>query len=164
MYVTFDQIADSARVWIYQSNRILSEAEIAHIEKEAQAFLNEWTAHGATLHASARVLHKQFLAIALDEGINQASGCSIDSSVAFVKQLEQTFGNSFFDRTQVAFLLEGEVNITSLSEVKEKIKGGSIGEDTLTFNNLITSKQDLEAQWITPVKETWLKRYFQESN
>ena len=164
MYVAFDQIPDSARVWIYQSNRILSEAEITHIRKEAEAFLSKWTAHGATLHSSANVFHKQFLVIALDEGLNQASGCSIDSSVTFVKQLEQAFGNSFFDRTQVAFLLEGKVHLTAMSKVKEKIKNGSIGKDTLTFNNLVTSKQDLEAQWLTPVKETWLKRYFQESN
>ena len=159
-----DQIADSARVWIYQSNRMLSEAEIGRIEKEATVFLSEWTAHGATLHASAKVFHNQFLVIALDEDINQASGCSIDGSVAFVKQQEQVLGNSFFDRTQVAFLLEGKVHLTAMSEVKEKIKNGSIGRDTLTFNNLVTSKQDLEAQWVTPAKETWLKRYFQESN
>ena len=164
MFVAFDQIADSARVWIYQSDRALTKAEIAYIEKEAEAFLSEWTAHGATLHASVSVLHDQFLVLALDEDINQASGCSIDSSVAFVKQMEQAFSNNFFDRTQVAFLMDGKVHLTALSEVKEKIKNGLIGKDTLTFNNLVTYKQDLEAQWVTPVKETWLKRYFQESN
>ncbi|OUW72803.1 MAG: ABC transporter ATPase, partial [Flavobacteriaceae bacterium TMED204] len=49
MKVPFDQLPDTARVWIYPANRSFSEDEIAEIKEKAEVFLEQWTAHGAHL-------------------------------------------------------------------------------------------------------------------
>ena len=76
-----------ARVWVYQSNTILSDAEVNTIKNEGAHFISDWAAHGSNLKASFDVLFNRFIVIAVDEQQATASGCSIDKSVKFVKEL-----------------------------------------------------------------------------
>lgn len=160
MYISFDELSPQARVWIYQSNRKLNDAEISVIDKAAPVFLEEWATHGRPLKSSYRIFHDQFLVMAVEEAVQAASGCSIDSSVAFVRALEKELEVSFTDRSKVAFVLNGDVYLEALPALKASIEAGKITADTQTFNNLISKKQELEEKWLLPAGETWLKRYF----
>ena len=160
MYVLFDELSESARVWIYQADRKLSADELTAIEKAAMTFVDGWAAHGAPLKGSFKVLHNQFLVILADESFNSASGCSIDASVHFVQQLEQQLGISFFDRSKVAFIHQDEVFLESLNHLKDRVSEGVIHENTLVFNNLVKDKKELEHMWLIPAGQTWLGRYF----
>lgn len=160
MYLNFDEISDKARVWIYQADRKLNGTEVKELEHGAMQFVEQWATHGTGLTASSKILHDQFLVLAVDESAQGASGCSIDSSVAFVKQVEQRFGINFFDRTKVAFLLNNEIYLESIQNLKNKIEKGDIAGDTLTFNNLVTTKEEMDKNWLAPAQNTWLERYF----
>ena len=81
MYVPFDRLPDEARVWIYATNRHLSDKEVIAIEQELIAFLTQWTAHQQALEASFSIPYNNFIVIGLNENKNLASGCSIDASV-----------------------------------------------------------------------------------
>ena len=94
MYVPFEEIPDHARVWIYQANRPLSDTETQQAQQWGRQFVEQWAAHGQGLRASVTVLHHHFLVIALDEQHHAASGCSIDSSVGFVRILEEAFSKN----------------------------------------------------------------------
>lgn len=160
MYISFDELSPQARVWIYQADRKLNEAELSLIEEAAPGFLEKWATHGKPLKSSYRIFHKQFLVIAVEETVQAASGCSIDSSVGFVRALENELEVSFTDRSKVAFVLDGEVYLEALPGLKTSIEAGKITADTQTFNNLVSNKQELEENWLLPARETWLKRYF----
>lgn len=160
MYISFDELSPQARVWIYQSDRKLDEADISLIEEAAPAFLKSWATHGKPLKSSYRIFHQQFLVLAVEEAVQAASGCSIDSSVAFVRALEKELEVSFTDRSKVAFVLDGNVYLEALPALKSSIEKGRITADTQTFNNLVSNKQELEEKWLLPAGETWLKRYF----
>jgi ribonuclease HIII len=160
MYLSFDELSDKARVWIYQSDRKITDKETQELESGSQQFAEQWAAHGTGLTASAKVFHNQFLVLAVDESAHGASGCSIDSSVAFVKQAEQRFGINFFDRTKVAFLLNDKIYLESIQNLKNKIEIGEIVGDTLTFNNLVATKEEMNNNWLAPAQNTWLERYF----
>jgi hypothetical protein len=43
-----------------------------------------------------------------------------------------------------------------LSQLQYAVDNGFISGDTLYFNNLVQSKEELENKWIIPVKESWL--------
>ena len=164
MYVPFKHIPDHARMWIYQASRPLSDTEIQQTQRLGQPFVEQWAAHGQGLRASISVLHHHFLVIALDEQHHAASGCSIDSSVGFVRALEEAFGKSgqpisFFDRTLIAFYQHDAVKLVPLAEAKAQIADGHLPPDTLTFNNLIRTKADLENRWLVAIKDSWLARY-----
>jgi hypothetical protein len=160
MYISFEELSPQARVWIYQVDRKLNDAEQLILEEAAPAFLESWSTHGKPLRASFRLFHKQFLVLAVDEAVQAASGCAIDSSVAFIQTLEKELELSFTDRTKVAFILDNEVYLEALPALKDSIAAGKITAETQTFNNLISNKQELEEKWLLPAGETWLKRYF----
>ncbi|MEL6976420.1 MAG: ABC transporter ATPase, partial [Bacteroidota bacterium] len=78
MLVDFEALPDESRVWIYQSNRSFTEAEITEIKEGLAQFLTQWTAHGSELKAGFTIKYKRFIVIALDQSLAGASGCSID--------------------------------------------------------------------------------------
>ena len=80
-----------SRVWVYQSDRCFDDSEIETINLLCFDFIKGWAAHGAPLKASFEVIDKYFLVLAVDQNIASASGCSIDSSVKFIKDLELKF-------------------------------------------------------------------------
>ena len=91
MLVPFTELPDSSRVWIYQSNRSFSDLELQEITSKLEDFITQWTAHGANLKASFEIKYQRFITLALDQQLNPATGCSIDSSVRFIQDLEQKY-------------------------------------------------------------------------
>ena len=159
MFIAFDQISDAARVWIYQANRPLSDGETAGIEKALAQTIADWNAHGQPLLGSAKVIYNRFVVIAADETANQPSGCSIDASTRWIKQIGEQADIDFFDRS-VAFVGKNGIETVSVSEAKAAVLSQKIMPNTLTFNNLVKTKAELLQNWETPAVESWLKRFF----
>lgn len=160
MYIPFEEMSPHSRVWIYQADRLLSSKEVSFIEDCSKQFLSEWAAHGNALKSSFSLLHDKFLVIAVDENFNAASGCSIDASVGLVRKIASELKLDFFDRTKVAFLLNGEIFQSSMNDLKSLIEEGTISSETTTFNNLVDNLEQFRNKWEVPASETWLKRYF----
>lgn len=161
MYIPFHQLPPQARIWIYQADRSLTDTEVEALKPVLAQFVTEWTSHGQTLQASAQLFHNRFLIIANDEDVNSPSGCSIDASVRFVKQLQDQLNVSFFDRTQLAFLKDNEVTVIPMKTIKEAAATGVVTAETLYFDNTIATVGQLQQNWPQPAKATWLNRYFQ---
>lgn len=160
MLVAFKNLPETARVWIYQSDKKLESGQIDELSRQAEAFCEQWSAHSTPLKSAYKILHDKFLVLAVDEGFNMASGCSIDSSVRFVKNVEQQIGVNFFDRTQVAFLIDDNVYTTGLHAIKDEISSGKIEPDTLTFNLQAENVAEFYKNWLLPAQKSWMKRYF----
>lgn len=160
MNITFDSLSPDARLWIFQADRKLETSEQQVIEDETAIFVRDWKAHGKPLKAASRLFYDQFLVIALDENEQEATGCAIDTSVAFIKELENALQVNFFDRSKVALLHNDKVTLENINNIKNKVNEGHITEDTLTFNNLVEKKKDLDENWVVPAKKSWLNRYF----
>src|SRR5690606_27655128 len=87
-------------------------------------------------------------------------GCSIDKSVYLLKEIEQETGLNLFDRLQVAYRKGDQIVVASRHEFEELVASGEITEDTIVFNNLVTSYPELETHWEVPVKESWHAKVF----
>lgn len=159
MFASFDTLDDSARIWIYQSNRKFTESEKNTISETLSAFTHSWVAHGNPLKTSFTILQDQFIVLAADENFNEASGCSIDSSVRVIRQLDQQFSLGLFDRTKVAFSKAGDTEMIPLNELPEALAEDRWNSSSLVFNNVIESKGQLRKDWLIPAGHTWLKRY-----
>lgn len=159
MFVPFNSISPSSRIWIFQSDRKLTATEITYLHSHLRSFTERWAAHGQPLRASFDILYDQFIALAADEAYNSASGCSIDDSVRAIKQIEEHLQVGLFNRNIVAFKKSEDVVLVTLRDLKEKYEQGTWNGDTPTFNNLVSLKNQLETDWIVPAKNTWLKRY-----
>lgn len=160
MFVSFDQLAPTARLWIYQASRPLTDVEIDALQPALHHFAEAWTSHGRTLQASAAILHQQFLIIGLDEAVADASGCSIDASVRFVRAVEEQLGIALLEKSQLAFLIDGQIQLFDRRELKAAVAAGTLQPDTLYFDNTITRHDQLRSLWPAPAAATWLTRYF----
>jgi hypothetical protein len=151
------QMQDLSRIWIFTASRELSDNEIALIREEATKFCLQWTAHKVALHAMAEVLHRNFLVIGVDEDKHGASGCSIDTMHAFIRNLGVKTGVDFFDRMRIVYLDKDNVPVNvSMNQFSQLFREGKTNPETLVFNALIGSGRDLSADFIIPVKNSWL--------
>jgi hypothetical protein len=165
MFIPFNQIAPTARLWIYQANRLLTAGEAGAVETAIRPALDTWAAHGHPLLASATVVSNRFLLVAVDEGAGLPSGCSIDSSVHTVQSIGQQLGHGgepidFMDRSVTYLSANGTVESVSLTGIKAAVASGTLQPDTLVFDTLVKTKAEFLAQWQVPAAQTWLKRYF----
>lgn len=159
MYIPFEELPPPARVWIYQADRPFSLAEEKLIAEALVGFCSRWEAHGRPLPTSFKIEFKQFIILSVDENSAGASGCSIDGSVRALKELGNQLMIDFFDRTKIAFLMDGKIAAFPLNQLRTLFESGKIKPSTLSFNNLTPSKSEWEKNWQTTVKNTWLSKY-----
>jgi hypothetical protein len=157
---TLDKMPDHARLWVYQSSRPFTEIERNELVTYLDAFVGQWKAHGQALLAKYAIEYNQFIVVAVDESFHQASGCSIDASVGMMRQVEQKFGISLLDRTQVAYLDKEDIVLRPFNKLKEAVTSGEIAGETIVFNNAVQSVSEWKAGWAVPANTSWLKRYF----
>lgn len=154
------QISENSRVWIYQSDRELTDSETAQVQQYLNSFAKSWTAHNHQLKAAAEVRYNRFMILMVDESQAGASGCSIDKSVHVMKQLEQQFGINLFDRFNLAYRSGGKVLSAPRDQFEELIKNGAINADTIVYNNLVQTVAELNTKWEVPFRNSWHKQLF----
>jgi hypothetical protein len=151
-----ESFSPNSRVWVYQSSRLFSLSEALEIEEILNKFSADWRSHGAEVNAYCNLFFGQFLVFMADETDTSVSGCSTDSSVRFVKELGQQYGVDFFNRTNLAFFIKDKIQLLPFTQLQYAFDNQFITGDTLYFNNLVQTKEQLESSWIIPVKESWL--------
>jgi hypothetical protein len=147
-----------SHVWVYQCNRLFSLNEALEIEEMLKEFTMQWKSHGTPVKGEAHLFFGQFIILIADETATGVSGCSTDSSVRLIKDIEQQFGVNMFDRTTLAFVIKDKVELLPMNQLQNAFDNGSLTGDTFYFNNLVQTKEELESKWIVPVKDSWLKR------
>ena len=157
-YLLPGSFSKDSKVWVYQANRLLSIAEALEAEELITEFCKDWKSHGADVDAYGNLFFGQFLVLMADETRAGVSGCSTDSSVRFVKSLEQKFNINFFDRTNLAFVVKEKIQLLPVNQLKYAFENNFIDADTLYFNNTVLNKEQLENNWIIPVKNSWLAK------
>lgn len=149
---------DTSRVWIYQANRLFTISEALQMEEMMNEFVTNWKSHGVPVKGYANLLFGQFVVIIADETATGVSGCSTDSSVRLIKEIEQTFGVNMFDRQTLAFIAKDKVQLLPMQQLQYAVENNFINGDTLYFNNLVSTKADLLNNWLIPVKDSWLSK------
>lgn len=153
-----------AKIWIFQSDRELHSSEVEELSTLGLDFANDWKAHGSDLKASATILYDRFYIFISDESVNMAGGCSIDKLVHFVKEVGQKHGINFFNRLSISYILDGNIVVSTLSDMKHLIETGQISQDTIVFNNAVTSLSALKSSWKVSVGQSFLKKFIKSES
>ena len=109
----FPELPDSSRIWLHLANRKLVASEEQFLKEQLTVFLDSWSAHGKRLQCNATLLFSQYLIFSVDENIESASGCSIDSSVHFAKRMGSELGIDFFTRLEVLVIDGNDTRLLS---------------------------------------------------
>lgn len=164
MIVPFNELEPESKIWIYQSGRKLTLEEQQFIMEKTRLFLSDWTAHGQKLRAGVDIFYDQFIVIGVNEAVNEASGCSIDKSVHFIRTLGEALNLNFLDRSNIALRHDLDIELVSFTQIKKLISEGQISSESKVFNHSITTKAELNIKWEQPISDSWLNRYFIQNN
>ena len=159
MFVKFENLPMHSRVWIYQSDRKFTTQEEEFISEKAILFIDQWTKHGSDLQGSFVIKYNQFLVLAVDEGFNNVSGCSIDSSVRFVQEIEKLLRVDMMNKMNISYREGESINSVKMTIFKAYVKTNKITSKTIVFNNMVSTKQDLKTLWEVPLIKSWHKRF-----
>ena len=153
-----------SRVWIYQSDRIFTKGEALEINDELNVFAESWKTHGDKVKGYAQLFFDMFIIFMADEKATSVSGCSTDSSIRVIKDIEIKYGVNLLNRQLLTFYKEGHLLQIPLNQFESAIQDNVLFPNNLYFNNTILTKKELETKWITPLKDSWLGNYLFDKN
>ena len=139
----------NSRLWVYPADRILTEKEQFFVNTNLAQFTQQWAAHGTQLEASSAILYDAFIVLIVNEDIEPASGCSIDTSVKIIKEIGAKLNINFFDRNNVLYLNDNELDFTNLSNLSSL-------NNEIVFNSSVANFQDFQNKFELPFKESAL--------
>src|SRR5919206_4309582 len=161
--VPFDSLPDSARIWVFGSDRPVSGPAAERLLGEVDRFLGQWRAHGAPLRSARLWAENRFLVVGVDQSDANASGCSIDGLFRALQLLERDIdarivgGGRVYYRDQA-----GVVQSASRAELVDLIARGVIGPDTVVFDTSITDLGEWRGRFEQPARKTWVGELLKE--
>lgn len=158
----FSRLPDTARLWIFASPEPLSDPKAERLLEVVDTHLASWLAHGRPVVGARDWRYDRFLLVAADEAATGVSGCSIDSLFHVLQREEQRLGIRLLDPAPVWFRdAAGELRSATRSEFRAHVRNGSLGPDTVVFDNTVATVGDVrEARWETRMKDAWHQRAF----
>ena len=149
-----------SRVWVYQSSRAFTDDEVQTLQQKLNNFTAQWKAHGHQLHAKANLLYNYFIVFIVDEASANVTGCSIDSSVRIIKEIEQEYKVDLFNRFNMAYKLEDKVIVVNKEDFETLVNIKAVGPQTIVFNNMVQTLQEFETKWEVPFEQSWHSKVF----
>ncbi|MBU6192986.1 MAG: hypothetical protein KGQ39_07400 [Bacteroidetes bacterium] len=157
MWVPFEQLPASARLWIFSSPVPLDTDLLL---PPLQEFIRSWTAHQQDLRASASLSEGYFMLLAVDEAQTSASGCSIDKATHFVRDLGQSLNLNFLEKRRYFYRNGNEpIQCVDHQTMQAAVQNGRITLTTLVADTLVSKVGDLDRLWL-PFGESWHRRLF----
>ena len=149
MLVDFNTTADQSRIWIYAAEQKLTQDQENYILKAISNHLQNWEAHKLPLTAGVTILENHFIVVALDEGKNGASGCSIDTLQKTIQELEKELSISLMNRLNVFCRIDNKIQCIPSFKLESMAKA-----DTPFYDLTILAKSDLNT-YLKPISEGW---------
>jgi len=145
------------KVWVFQSKREFSKDEISFINDNLHPFITQWKAHGNELSADFTLQDNRFIKVQVDEEMEKASGCSIDSLTRKIKEIDNQFQLGLLDRNLISFIENNDIKTISLFDFKKEIKSGNISDETIFYNMAISNSDEFQTQFKIKIKDSWAK-------
>lgn len=154
--VEFATLPDSARVWVYGADRGLGTDGEEKLLSAVDSFLSQWTAHGAPLQSARDFRDGRFLTIAVDQGQENASGCSIDGLFRNLKSLETTLGAKLVPSGLVYFRgKDGNARAVTREEFTSLAGSGEIDGETEVFDLSVTTVGEWRGRFKSRAADSW---------
>lgn len=149
----------TSKVWVYQASRDFTPEETQLVTNQLNQFISNWNSHGAPVDGGFEIKHNRFIVLIASEQ-SGVSGCSIDSSVKVIRDIEANFNLGLLDRSIVSYLSGKEVKAVPFTSIKKEIEAGNITPNTTIFNNTVSSLSEFENSWLQKAENSWISRYF----
>ncbi|MDP3313643.1 ABC transporter ATPase [Lutibacter sp.] len=158
MILPFDEIPDDAKLFIFPSSRKFYEIELLEINSLVTAFLNKWESDEIPFNCSYEIRYDRFIIIVVDVSITPLSLENHDALISLILQIEQKYEVLLLDKINVCYKQGEYVQYKELKEFKLLIKNNSVSKNTIVFNTMLNTKEELEFDWEINIMDSWLGR------
>lgn len=159
--IPFNELPDNARLWTFNAERALSDAEYEQLTTALGEFIVTWAAHRKDLTAGYEVRYKQFVLVGVDESRLPPSGCSIDSLVTALDALGRELGLELIDAPDVTFRGNDGIQAVDRDTFAQLAGQGTVTADTIVFDRTAQRIADVrQGRWERPARESWHARAF----
>ena len=154
--VEFEDLPDSARTWVFGSDRDLDKGATDLLLHEVDRFLSQWHAHGSPLTAARDWKYGRFLTVAVDQSTAGASGCSIDGLFRSLKAMEPRMGASLVTSGLVFYRgKKGEIEAVDRERFTALSAEGKINPKTHVFDPTVTTLGEWRARFELDAANSW---------
>jgi hypothetical protein len=154
--VPFDSLPDSARVWVFGSERPLSTREAENMLAQADGFLDSWNAHGHPLTCARQWTGDRFLTVGVDQTTAGASGCSIDGLFRLLRVTEGELGTRLVGGGLVFYRdRDGDIHAATRDEFAALASSGKVDDNTHVFDTTVQRAGDWRERFETELSTSW---------
>ena len=159
-----EALPDEARVWIFGSPEPLDPERRDELEDLMPPFLERWTAHRRDLRAAWDLREDRFLVVAVDESAAPASGCSIDTLMRHLSDLEERLDTSLLDAGWVWYRgAGGTIEAVRRHRLGELAEEGRVTGATPVFDPTLATLGELRRGRLErPARDSWHGRLLPE--
>lgn len=154
--VPFDTLPDDARVWVFGSDRPIEGERERTLLDAVDTFLGGWKAHGFPLSSARSWRDRHFLAVAVDQRDEAASGCSIDGLFRSLRALEPQLEASLTPGGMVFYRApDGGIVAASRDTFQALAARGEVDESTTVFDPTIATMGEWRSRFEVPAGRSW---------
>ncbi len=140
-----------SRVWFFGASKILDNVEGNLLQKELNSLISNWKSHGTMLSAGFEIIHESIVLVAVDQSVENPSGCSIDK----VFKLMKAQSVEFFNRNLIWRPYCNTTEIHTIESFKEAFQNGEIREDSLVINSMVENLEQARNHLYLPLNKHW---------
>jgi hypothetical protein len=156
--IPFNNLPDTSRLWVFNTDRPLDDQLTEQLGTAIGQFLEQWTAHRVDVPAGYEIRYNRFILIGANTG---PSGCSIDSMMSFLQQVQGQFGLTIIDAPDVCYRDEDGVQCVTRPRFDELAASGEVTTGTIVFDGMVTTVGDVRTgKWEKPARESWHSRAY----
>jgi hypothetical protein len=154
--VPFSALPDDARLWVFAAAAPLDDVDEQKLLAAVDGYLLQWKAHGHPLTAARDWRDERFLAIAVDQRTEGASGCSIDGLFRTLQGLERAIGTTLVAGGLVFFRDSlGLVHALSREDFELLARKGNASVATPVFDTTVATVGDYRTRFERAAGESW---------
>ena len=159
MIVNFKEIPKWCKLWVFPSSRKFYPQEISELKTSIETFLNEWSSNEEGFNCAFQLKFDRFIIISVDDSEKKLSLKAHDKLSAFILSLEAKYEILLLDKINVCYKQGEFVQYKDLKEFKKMMKSKGVSKKTIVFDNMITTKEELENNWEINIMDSWLGRF-----
>jgi hypothetical protein len=159
MIVDFNEIPTWSKLWVFPSSRKFYEQEISGLKENIEAFLNSWTNEDQLFNCAYELKYDRFIIISVDNSEINLSLKTHDALSVFIQELEKKYEVILLDKINVCYKQGEFVQYKDIVEFKKMMKEKGVSSKTIVFDNMITTKEELENNWEINIMDSWLGRF-----
>ncbi len=159
--IPFESLPDTARLFSFNSDRLLTSDETQSLRMAIEGFLSEWTAHRRELQVGYELRYERFVLIGVDESLRLPSGCSVDALHGALKRIGEKFGVELVDSPEITYRNGDHVEAVTRNEFEHLAEAGEVTGTTVVFDRMAPSVGDVRhGTWERPARDSWHARAF----